>query len=444
MNFLDNLVLPQSAEHLKLLNYLLGLSLIVLVPYFSVLLGFTFLSSSFFKKELNDNNDDNIKLSKLLIDTITFNKVIVFGFGLIPLLSVALIEIQILYLNKINIEYYFLVSILAFLISVIYIYVFKHYLSLYLITEKVSNKSSESNDNAIIKEFKDKSLQINKKYPVLGYVFLLISLYFFNAAINLATNYSSPNFNSNVISVLFSFNTIISFLSFLSFAALLTFSVLLVLLKNNEHIFSKGYFNNLVSFGLKYNIIAVVTYLVLNILKLVSTPFAGLSYDYFLLFVLLVFVLLIVANQTYLMLKNKSLTLVNSTLFFIIIVLTLAVVQNTSAFSISTAKEVNNISEKYLVYQDEFKQSLGIATVVINGEDIYKGKCIACHAFDKRVVGPPYNEVLVKYEGKLDNLVKFILNPVKVNPDYPAMPNQGVKPAEAKAVAEYILSTYKK
>jgi cytochrome c1 len=60
------------------------------------------------------------------------------------------------------------------------------------------------------------------------------------------------------------------------------------------------------------------------------------------------------------------------------------------------------------------------------------------------LVGPPYNEVLPKYVNNKDALVQFILNPQKINPAYPAMPNQGLKPNEARAVAEYILSTYQK
>jgi len=39
-------------------------------------------------------------------------------------------------------------------------------------------------------------------------------------------------------------------------------------------------------------------------------------------------------------------------------------------------------------------------------------------------------------------LVDFVMNPVKKNPEYPSMPNQGLKPNEAKAVAEYILKVY--
>ncbi|NIT60770.1 MAG: hypothetical protein GWN00_32565 [Aliifodinibius sp.] len=81
------------------------------------------------------------------------------------------------------------------------------------------------------------------------------------------------------------------------------------------------------------------------------------------------------------------------------------------------------------------------ATVEL-GEEIYNQKCTACHQFDQRVVGPPYNSVLPKYEEDLEALKEFILNPVKVNPDYPAMPNQGLKPHEAEAAAKYLIQRY--
>ena len=94
-------------------------------------------------------------------------------------------------------------------------------------------------------------------------------------------------------------------------------------------------------------------------------------------------------------------------------------------------------------YEEEFKASLGLASMDISGEDIYNGKCVACHQFDQVLVGPPYKEVLPKYENDQEALAQFILNPVKINENYPAMPNQGLKPNEAKAVAEYLLETYK-
>lgn len=76
------------------------------------------------------------------------------------------------------------------------------------------------------------------------------------------------------------------------------------------------------------------------------------------------------------------------------------------------------------------------------GETIYNQKCIACHRFDQRIVGPPYNSVLPKYEGDVEKLSGFILNPVKVDPDYIQMPNQGLKPHEAESVAQYLLQEW--
>ena len=47
-----------------------------------------------------------------------------------------------------------------------------------------------------------------------------------------------------------------------------------------------------------------------------------------------------------------------------------------------------------------------------------------------------------KYAGKEAQLIAFIRNPVKVDPAYPQMPNPGLKPNEADAIAKYLLETY--
>ena len=78
----------------------------------------------------------------------------------------------------------------------------------------------------------------------------------------------------------------------------------------------------------------------------------------------------------------------------------------------------------------------------INGEEISTNICTACHQFDQRVVGPPYMSVLAKYENDKDALVQFIMNPSKIDTDYPPMPNQNLRKPEASAVADYLLQEY--
>jgi cytochrome c len=72
------------------------------------------------------------------------------------------------------------------------------------------------------------------------------------------------------------------------------------------------------------------------------------------------------------------------------------------------------------------------------GARIYRERCSACHQFDRKVVGPAYNNVLPKYEGNFDGLAAFILAPRKVDPAFPPMPNQGLRRVEARAVAAYL------
>lgn len=72
------------------------------------------------------------------------------------------------------------------------------------------------------------------------------------------------------------------------------------------------------------------------------------------------------------------------------------------------------------------------------GEQVFQTVCSACHKMDSRLVGPPLNDVLPKYT-TVDVLTGFILNPAKVNPEYPPMPNPGLSPQQARAVAEYLL-----
>jgi len=82
--------------------------------------------------------------------------------------------------------------------------------------------------------------------------------------------------------------------------------------------------------------------------------------------------------------------------------------------------------------------------VEINGEEIYKIRCASCHKFDRKLVGPPHNEVVPKYFGKEELLLAFIKNPSRIDETYPPMPNPGLKPAEARAVADYVLEQVKK
>ncbi|SCC93204.1 Cytochrome c-551 [Thiomonas sp. X19] len=73
--------------------------------------------------------------------------------------------------------------------------------------------------------------------------------------------------------------------------------------------------------------------------------------------------------------------------------------------------------------------------------------CLACHAVDKKLVGPSYQDVAAKYAGKPGaeaTLVNAVLHGVSgVWGPVPMPANPQVTPAEAKELVTWILSMKK-
>ncbi|MDR2129284.1 MAG: c-type cytochrome [Burkholderiaceae bacterium] len=85
----------------------------------------------------------------------------------------------------------------------------------------------------------------------------------------------------------------------------------------------------------------------------------------------------------------------------------------------------------------------GAPAVAQDGEAFAKDKgCLACHATDKKIVGPSYKDVAGRYgKGSVDALAaKILKGSVGVWGLVPMPANTGVKPDEAKKLATWILS----
>jgi cytochrome c len=97
------------------------------------------------------------------------------------------------------------------------------------------------------------------------------------------------------------------------------------------------------------------------------------------------------------------------------------------------------LGHHYEKVTEEMEARLGVSAAALTGADIYNAKCNACHQFEVKKVGPPYNVVIRKYIGQKDRLIAFVMAPSKVDPAYPNMPSQGLKPSEADSIATYLL-----
>jgi cytochrome c len=79
-----------------------------------------------------------------------------------------------------------------------------------------------------------------------------------------------------------------------------------------------------------------------------------------------------------------------------------------------------------------------------NQELATKSACMACHAVDKKIVGPSYQEVAKKYAGDAGAEAKLIEKVKKggsgVWGPVPMPPNVAVKDEDVKALVKWILS----
>ena len=74
-----------------------------------------------------------------------------------------------------------------------------------------------------------------------------------------------------------------------------------------------------------------------------------------------------------------------------------------------------------------------------------KHGCLACHAIDKKVIGPSYKEVAAKYKGDAGAEAKLIAS-VKSGStgkwgQIPMPPNAAVPDADIKVLVKWVLST---
>ena len=92
----------------------------------------------------------------------------------------------------------------------------------------------------------------------------------------------------------------------------------------------------------------------------------------------------------------------------------------------------------------------GLAAVIAmpafaNADLAQKKNCMACHAADKKLVGPVYNDVAAKYAGQKDAVTKLAEKIQKGGVgawgQVPMPANPQVNAEEAKQLATWVLST---
>ncbi|HQF42920.1 MAG TPA: c-type cytochrome [Ignavibacteriaceae bacterium] len=437
MEFLDKLVLPQSAEHIKLLHYILTLVLALFVPFISVVFGGTFSSIYFLKRFKKTENPFYIKFSKELIENLTVNPGVGIILGLIPLLTAILIFVQLLHTSLIQTVSFLILSFVFVLAALVLIYIYRYSIT----SVKLNDSDNNKNENSLSIS---NSLYLKSNYGKIGLILLFVGIWFYVAAITSATNFSSWSF-TGVITSLAAPKVLLNFLIFIVFAFALSNAAFLFIHlywkrreKTSDSDYTKFMKDICSKAGLRASLPLPVL-IAINVFSFSETTLSGSIFIYSVVSILLIFL----SYHLFYMILNKNEYKFGSLIFFILIFGWVALI-------IKDQKAMTNATEYHsLVLSTDYDKMLaelkGEGTIaVLNGKEIYDVRCASCHKFDQKFVGPAHFDVLPKYEGKEGQLIAYIKNPVKVDPAYPPMPNPGLTPPEVDAVVKYLLEEYNK
>jgi cytochrome c len=413
MGVLDKIILPPTEAILALLKQLIALVMLIHVPFAGIMIGSLIFSLYYYHK----NRNLSLKLAHLIGESPA--SLIVFGF--LPFVTLIFLFGQYFYSAPLKASHYLQALFFPATLGFILVYLYK------------------------------------KRHDVwLGLgalVVLLFTYYFFWRVFDLFMHPEVWPFTKSLFPHIFSFQTLLHAIVFFVFSILLTgAAVLFIYYKFEERKLSgkEDYYTFLKNRAIGWTFVPTLLLPVLILWDAYLMKIWTLNAWSLIMSVISVTMLFILFWVLVHMIKKQHIfhglsVFILAILSFVAYGLKLNLDETTATREYFTLmknevhqKRMAEVAEREALYAKMMKPDLEL------GKQVFDSKCSSCHAFDRKVFGPPYNEVLPKYVGKEEALRKFVSNPVKINPAYPPMPAQGLTPKQTLSVVAYILQEFEK
>lgn len=436
MDFLKHIAFPQSMDHIALLHLTLNIIYILFLPYVSVLFGASILSGWFERAARRRNDPRCLRFAKELTETVIANKSSLLFFGVLPFLSLLFAYAQLLQLTDNASVSMIFFAFLMFTVAVALLYTYRYTFRL----EAIISMASTASNTEDLDEYATTTTRLHERAGFWGRLLLTVSLLLL---ISGAAAASSPSDIGTLAQAFLSFESLARIAQFLVGSGLFTGAAILFYFFEGKKREDTDYEQFVKKFAISLTMASTLLLPLFVLASLVTLPEAALTGTVFGLSVVIVVLLFAIGHFLYSLLQNFSRPAVANVFFLLLVVFVVAVVKDQIAFGNATQKETATLAAKYDVEHADLLAKFGLGAAPLTGEDIFNAKCSACHMFDAKKIGPAYKDVLPKYESSREKLTAFILNPQKINPLFPAMPNQGLRPAEADSIAAYIMGMYK-
>jgi cytochrome c len=438
MNFFDQFVIPPNPEHVGLLFVLQVISLLTFLPFAGIMLGATVFSVYFRRKSARTGNPVYSRISKDLMDKLTVGKAAGYALGILPLASSVLGYGQLLYGAKTISASMLIVSLLLYIVSFLFIYNYKSSLHIASLFDSLKKDGGLPKEAA---KFENKSLYTGNRYGNWGMSLLFVSAFLFIGGTTIAAKPGLWFSVDNILKPLISPHIWVNYLFFISASFAVTGSAILyffMVWQGGAKDDVREYQDAIRKLGLRSALAGLIPLPLFLFINIIFVPVASSSGAVYVTAGFALMFILITGNLLYSIYKNYEVKYIAAVFFLMFMVFAFTVIKDQVVLLNALRGHLIGVTAKAEELAKE-KEGSVIQVSGADGEKIYNEKCVACHKFDQKVVGPPYQETVPKYSGDLKKLAGFIYNPQKVNPDYPPMPNQGLKMKEAEAVAKFLM-----
>ncbi|NUN68984.1 MAG: cytochrome c [Bacteroidetes bacterium] len=441
MDFLKQIALPQSEAQIGVLYFVLNVIDILLLPFLSYLFGALVVSLYHHRKGRLQNDPLALRYAKEMIDHIIPNKSILLLFGVVPFMAMTFAYAQLLQdtaaisVGILTWGLLLLAAAAAFASS---------YKTALTFTDMLSAVPAKDNDQ--VEQYKEQMRETRRTSGKYALLFLIAAVYCLIAGRSLAVHPNQWDSVSNAVQLLLSLDVLSKSVQFvvLSFAMssigmlFFTFSW-----QGGTAHMTKEYAEYVKGAALPVGLVSLLLLPLFTVLSVVLLPVASLTATVFFFAFLMILFVFLASHSVYGMIKDFKASYAAKAFYLFTLAVIALVLHGTSALAGATKTSSAVLAHRYVLHHEQLLASMGINLAVLTGEEIFTAKCSACHEFGAKKVGPAYKDVLPKYESDRTRLVTFVLNPMKVDPAYPPMPNQGLKPAEADSIAAYIMTMYK-
>ena len=446
MDLLKTLAIPQSVEHFHVLILIEGLISVVLYPYLGFLLGSSVLSYFLNRKGTREHNNILTRFSKDLVDIVLFNKSIPTFLALVPSFSSVFVFAQLLQSTdaiSVGLAAY---GFILLLIAIVSLYIYKYTFRLRNVLTNYEGLLEGKSQGAVgleeIHGYSQETVASHFAAGRLGVISLIVASVLLVAALTIATNPTTWSDINSVFALFLSLDVIIRILQFAALAAGATGVGILYFffaweggkrqLTDDQRVFARRVAIRLIT----SSFLSLPVFVVSAIILLPPASLSGMLYGFAGIALVLLF---LAAQYVYAFTRESHPRYLNSAVYTLAVSFVFLSVNDQVAIHNATTVQAAYLAYRYDLATEELKSKLGVAAAALTGEDIYNGRCSACHLFDAKKIGPAYKDVIPKYAGKKDQIMAFVLNPVKKDPAFPPMPNQGLKQAEADSIVSYIL-----